>query len=360
MKHGYLSIIVISSVASVAGCAMDTSQSSEGDNSVQSASTSCTALSSTQSSQREAASVALQLMRLAAPETSGFNQQAAWSILASQRYRVQSSGTGIEFDPTDNFYTGGYVTSAMQAVLSLPQDADPAFAQFLSDGLKAAFANTNGAIYPAFRSIAALNNYKGPGSVSVIVPDSTTNGYPNAHKVTLSTVAQPCGAQVFNFAETVIDSWQYAPLFGDSINDQWRSAPPAAFKGKSALPTMPFNGPSGNPYLVVSINGSPVDWTKASSFSGESCYNFPNNTCFGSLQLDPAPYSEPGAQYDTNSNMMGTQANPFPIDSNLLLADSTHATQWATRSVGGVQQWGTFATPISRGGVTYYSYVKQY
>jgi len=360
VKHGYLSAIIISSVASVAGCAMDTSPSPEGANEVQSASTSCSPLSSTQSSQKTAASVALQLMRLAAPETTGFNQQAAWSILASQRYRVQSSGTGIEFDPTDNFYTGGYVTGAMQATLALPQEADPAFAKFLSDGLKAAWANTNGTIYPAFRSIAAFNNYKG-GTVSVVVPDSTTGGYPNAHKVTLSTIAGSCGTQVFNFAETVIDSWQYAPIFGDSINDQWRSTPPAAFnKNGAALPTMPFNGPSGNPYLVVSANGSAVNWSSAASFSGVSCYNYPNDTCKGSLQLDPAPYSEPGAQYDTSGTLMGTQANPFVIDTNLLLADSSHATQWATRSVSGVQQWGTFANAITRSGVTYYSYVKQY
>jgi hypothetical protein len=347
-------------ITSAAGCAMNTSPSSEENKVAQSASSTCPTLSGTQSEERTAASVALQLMRLAAPQTSDFDQTAAWSILASQRYRVQSSGTGIEFDPSDNLYPA-YVTSAMQAVLALPQEADPAFAKFLSDGLKAAYAHTNGLVYPALRSIAALDHYKGPGPVTVVVPDSTTNGYPNAHKVTLSTIAQPCGSQVFNFAETVVDSWQYAPLFADSIRDNWKTGPnPPQFTGTNNVPSTPFNGPSGNGYLVVSINGSPVNWSDPKSFAAVNCYNYPHSTCTGSIQLDPAPYSEPSDQFDVVGNIMGTQANPFSIDSNLLLADPSHATQWATRFVGGVQQWGTFSNPISRGGVTFYAFVRRY
>ena len=358
LKQGYLALIALGSLA---GCSVQTAPSSEDVGTVESASTSCSNLSASQSNQRTAASVAMQLLRLAAPETSDTDQVPAWSILASQRYRVQSSGTGIEFDPTDNFYTGGYVTSAMQAVLSIPQSQDANFAAFLSDGLKAAWANTNGTVYPALRSIGALVNYNGKGPSTVYVPDYTCNGYPNAHKVVLSTIGQSCGVNVFKFAETVIDSYQYAPLFGDSITDQWRGSPPAAFNKKGAsLPTMPFNGPSGNPYLVVSINGSGVNWSSASSFAGESCFSFPNNTCTGSIEIDPAPYSEPGAQYDVNNNILGTQANPFVINSNLLLADASHAGQWATRSVNGVQQWGTFSQAISRGGVTQYNYVFQH
>ena len=116
-----------------------------------------------------------------------------------QRYRVQSSGTGIEFDPTDNFYTGGYVTSAMQAVLSIPQSQDANFAAFLSDGLKAAWANTNGTVYPALRSIGALVNYNGKGPSTVYVPDYTCDSYPNAHKVILSTIGQSCGRERLQF-----------------------------------------------------------------------------------------------------------------------------------------------------------------
>ena len=358
MKQGYLALIAIGSLAA---CSVQTAPSSEDVETVQSASTSCSNLSTTQSNQRTAASVAMQLLRLAAPETSDINQVPAYSILASQRYRVQSSETGIEFDPTDNFYTGGYVTSAMEATLSIPQSQDANFAAFLSNGLKAAWANTNGTVYPALRAIGALVNYNGKGPSTVYVPDYTCGGYPNPHKVVLSTIGQACGSNVFKFAETVINSYQYAPLFGDSITDQWRSTPPAAFNTKGAsLPTMPFNGTSGNPYLIISINGSAINWSNASSFAGESCFNLPNNTCTGSIEIDPVPYSEPGAQYDVNNNLLGSQGNPFVINSNLLLADASHAGQWATRSVNGVQQWGTFSQAITRGGVTFYSFVAKY
>ena len=367
MKYRYLSWIVVSSTASmVAGCAMDTAAPSEALRSEQSASTTCAPLSSTQSSQRTAASVAVQLLRLAAPQdttSGGSTPAAAWSILASQRYRVQKSGTGIEFDPTDNLYLGGYVTSAMQAALALPQEQDATFAAFLSNGLKAAWANTNGLVYPAFLGVGALNGYNGKGPTTSYVSCSTCNNWGNdAYGVTITTVAGACGTQVLNFAETVYADYQYAPILAQSVYGGlgWRTGTLPAFKGSNNVPSMPFNGPSGNPYLVVSIDGSPVNWSNPSSFSGINCDANAKHVCTGSIQIDPAPYFEPGSQFDVNSNLLGTQANPFIIDSNLILADSTHATQWATRWVNGVEQWGTFSQPITRGGVTYYLFVAKY
>lgn len=363
MKQGYLSLILISSAASLAaGCAMDASSSSEGVNTVQSASTTCPTLTTAQSNELTAASVALQLLRLAAPQTTATNAppSLAWSILASQRYRVQSSGTGIEFDPNDNFYEGGWVTSAMQAVLSIPQSQDANFAAFLSQGLQAAYANTNGLVYPAFTAVGALNNYNGKGPTTSYVSCSTCNNYGNdAFAVTLTTVAQPCGLNVYNFAETVYWDYEYAPLFGDSVYDNWKTGTNPLYKGSKSLPTMPFNGPSGNPYLVVSIDGSPVNWSSASSFSGVNCDNNANKVCTGSIQIDPAPYSEPGPQYDVNGSLLGTQANPFPIDSNLLLADPSHEGQWASRTVGGVAEMGKFSLAITKGGITEYEWVDQ-
>ena len=228
----------------------------------------------------------MQLMRLAAPQdtNAGSGPVPGWSILASQRYAVQSSGTGIEFSTRDPLYLGGYVTSAMQAVLAIPQEQDPNFAAYLSQGLQAAWSNTNGAVYPAFLGIGALNGYNGKGPTTSYVSCSTCNNYGNdAYGVTLTTIAGACGTQVINFAETVHSDYQYAPLFGQSIQGGlgWLSKAPAVFKGKNNVPSMPFNGPSGNPYLVVSINGSPVDWSSPSSFSGVNCHSEKNQTCTG-------------------------------------------------------------------------------
>src|SRR6202011_5995724 len=99
-------------------------------------------------------------------------QTQAFSILAPQRYRVLSSGTGIEFDPNDTVYS--YVTNAMKAELEFAQ-MDSGVAQFLSDGLKNAHSTTDGQVFPSIRAVAALANYKDPGPMTVNIADPTTS-----------------------------------------------------------------------------------------------------------------------------------------------------------------------------------------
>ena len=328
---------------------------------------SCPGVSQTAGEQITAATIALRLMQLVAPSMpTGWagnyplNQTQGFSVLASQRYRVQSSGTGIEFDPNDNLYS--YVTPKMQAALMIPQMNDSTLAQFLSDGLKAAYANTDGKVFPSIRSIGALANFQPPGPTTVYVSDPTTNGT-NSHKTVVSTTSKPCGVDIFNFNETVSNSWQYAPLLGDSIS-LWEGNVPAGFKGTNHVPSTPFNGPSGNPYLVVSVNGSQVNWSNPASFAAQYCFNFPNATCTGSIQIDPAPYALPGPQFDSTGNQLGTQANPFVIQGSLL-ADSSQQSMWATwtptyGATAGIQQWGQFTRPYTWNGTTMYIYVKQY
>jgi hypothetical protein len=43
----------------------------------------------------------------------------------------------------------------------------------------------------------------------------------------------------------------------------------------------------------------------------------------------------------------------------MLYAIPDHAAQWATRTVNGKQEWGTFTQPLSVLGITIYRYVKQ-
>jgi hypothetical protein len=52
-------------------------------------------------------------------------------------------------------------------------------------------------------------------------------------------------------------------------------------------------------------------------------------------------------------------ANPFVIVGNSLFADPYHAYGWATRTLNGVQEWGTFSRPINMGGYTRYFYIKK-
>lgn len=129
---------------------------------------------------------------------------------------------------------------------------------------------------------------------------------------------------------------------------------PVSWHGHQRAGCTPFNGPGGstNPYLVITQNGQPVPaWYYASA---TNC----TNGCTGTAVVDPIPYAEPGDYY-TAAGLMGTQANPFLIQTTLY-ADPAHASQWATRVANGVQQWGTFSTAVVLFGTTKYQYVKKY
>jgi hypothetical protein len=282
------------------------------------------------------------------------------TILASQRYRVQSSGTGIEFDPNDPL--NPYVSNAMRATLAFAQ-LDSGVAQFLSDGLKYAYAHSNGWNFPAINSISVLANFTYPGPTTAHIPDATSTN--NSHTATATGKATGCGISTVTISETVQDSYSFSPLFSQGITNPggpvgggWLSKPPAAFTGSSPLPTTPFNGPSssGNPYLIVSVQGSAVNWATY-NFAPVDCWNNPNFACSGTIQIDPVPYAEPGAYYDTSGNLVGTEANPFTIIATLY-AIADHESQWATRTINGVQEWGTFTTPVTLFGITLYKYVK--
>jgi len=274
------------------------------------------------------------------------------SALAPQRYRVKSSGTGIEFDPTDGMFS--QVSSQMKADLEIAQQ-DANVAKLLSDGLKYAYANTTGLKFPSIRGVGALANYKypGPTTAHLIDPTSATN----SHTAT-ATGSAWCGTSLVTINETVQSSWQFSPLWADQIT-VWRGTIPPGFKGTKVNPWTPFNGAAsaGNPYLLVSVNGQSTSWASY-DFSTVSCYNYPNFTCTGSIQVDPVPYAEPGAYYNT-VGLVGTQSNPFALASTMLFAAPDHAGQWATRTVSSTQEWGTFSQPLTILGSTVYRYVKQ-
>lgn len=347
-----LTMLLASAIACTAQVAPD--EISEGS---AEATAACPSSSNTDSQMRAAATAAFNIMRDAAkaggtmPSSSLLPSNVA--ALAPQRYRIQSSGTGIEFDPTDPLYS--QVSNQMKADLAIAQQ-DSSVAKFLSDGLQRAYATTDGKTFPAIRAVGVLASYKYPGPTTVKIQDYTSNN--NSHMVTAT--GQPwCGTELVSLNETVQNSWQFSPLYAEAIT-QWRGVPPAAFKGSSSLPTTPFNGPSssGNPYLVVSVDGKATNWATY-NFSPVSCYSNANFTCTGSIQVDPVPYAEPGDFYNT-VGVMGTQENPFVLNPFALFAVPDHASQWATRTIGGVQEWGTFSVPLTLFGVTVYRYVKQY
>jgi hypothetical protein len=354
MKSALLvSLPAIAMMASAIGCTAAVGQDDLGVS--EAAATACPTKSATDDQMRAAATVAFNLMRGAAKvggrmmlDTSA---PSAPSVLAPQRYRVLSSGTGIEFDPTDPLY--GQVSNQMKADLAIAQ-LDTTVAKFLSDGLKYAYANTTGLKFPSLRGVGALANYTYPGPASAHLVDPTSAN--DSHNAT-ATGAAWCGTQLVTINETVQSSWQFSPLWADQIT-VWRGLS-SNFKGTKVNPWTPFNGnvSSGNPYLLVSVNGVSKSWASY-DFSTVSCFDYANFTCTGSISVDPVPYAEPGAYYNT-VGLVGTQANSYDLASTMLYSVPEHAAQWATRTVNSKQEWGTFTTPLTVLGSTVYKYVKQ-
>jgi hypothetical protein len=314
-------------------------------------STTCPSATGQDPQMRAAASAAFDLMRLAAAgQVSASNAYWVYSILASQRYRVASGGATIEFDPTDPLY--GHVTTPMKARLAIAQ-LDASVGQFLVAGQKNAFATTDGKQYPSIPAIQGLDGYSYPGPKSNQLLD-----HGSGDSVVITGTSW-CGTEGVNFLQTTKNTHDFGPLLMRNIVD-WRSSVPSGFTGKKSMPATPFNGgaAAGNPYLIVSVNGQTTTWATY-SFAGQDCYTLPNDTCTGTLMVDPIPYTQPSAYYDTTGTVVGPQANPFSLLVTSLYADPSHAGQWATRTVGGVQQWGTFSLPVSILGTTIYLYVKQ-
>jgi hypothetical protein len=321
-----------------------------------------------------AANVAFELMRLAAIQAqSDGNLLAARSILAPQRY-VYLPGTscyswgcqssGIQFDPNDPLYS--HVSNAMKAALVVAQ-LDPNVGMYLANGLWRGYAYTDGQLYPSVFAIPALANFtlnQKPTSVHLADPTSLNN----SHQATISGAAW-CGTYAVTISESVSATSAYAPLAFNNVSD-WRSVPSGFFgvTGGTANgqplsnahePTSPFNGVDGqNPYLLVSINGTPQHWAYE-SFSAQNCWNNPGWTCSSQMEIDPIPYTVPGADYDASGNALGPQTNPFNLAITDELADPTHAGQWAQHLVNGTVVSGTFSNTVNVLGTTVYGFVAQ-
>jgi hypothetical protein len=278
----------------------------------------------------------------------------ATTILTSHRYTFDSTGKTIIFDPSDVLY--GYVPQAAKVALAVAQ-LDSTVASYLVGGLTWARANTNGLYVPVAMPIQALASFTYPGNKTPItIIDGAAGGNRRSEVVTGSAW---CNTEDIHFADTSSLESGFAPF--NVIQNTYANELMTNFKGTNQYPSTPFNGANGtaNPYLVIAVNGTKINWnTAGASWPSQSCGSAPAN-CTGTIDIDPIPYTQPGAYYDTTNTLVGPQANPFSLVVTNLYADPGHAGQWATRTVSGVQQWGTFTTPVSVLGTTIYLYAKQ-
>jgi hypothetical protein len=284
--------------------------------------------------------------------------QPCWgtSLLSSQHYRVASNGTAIEFDPADPTY--GYINNTEKAALAIAQ-LDASTAAFLVSALQWDQANTNGQQFAYLPPTGALSAYTFPGnSTPIAVTDPNAGGAPpGARRKEVVTGSDWCGTARVHFIDTSTQEAQFAPAEIQSWVNLFGVGQASKYRGGGNYPATPFNGAgTANPYLVISVNGATLNWN-SSSWPTMDCAG--QSSCKGTLDIDPIPYAQPGAYYDANGNIVGPQANPFALLITNLFAEPSHANQWATRTVAGVQQWGTFSAPINVLGVTVYQYVKQ-
>lgn len=350
----YLLAIVPVSLFVVAGCSSTAESMGPSTSGSDELAAACPTPGQSDDVMRAAATVAYRIMKHSASVTATMplnkNIKVSTAALAAVRYKVQASGTGIEWDSTDPLYQ--YVNDDMKADLAEAQ-TDPAVAKFLSDGLVYDKQTTDGLWYPSIRAIAALGSFVSPGPNTTTIPDSTASSH------TVTVAGQPwCNTELVTIDEVVVNSWGFSPLYKDQVQ-QWRTTAPGFNSSRSTSVNTPFNGnqASGNPYLMVMINGVTTSWASY-NFSPVSCYSFPNATCKSEIQIDPMPYADPAA-YSNAAGLVGTQANPFDLNSAVLYADPAHAYQWATRTVNGVQEWGQFDTPKTFFGKIVYYYTKK-
>ncbi len=269
--------------------------------------------------------------------------------MAPQRYRIQSDGKGIEFDPTNPLY--GYVTKQMQAELAFAQ-MNSSVAQFLMDGMHNSYTYEDGHLFPLVLAAPALarSSFKGPVTSHVVDSSSADD----SHVATVSSAAW-CGTVAVTLSEAVDKTPSFSPIAFHDIS-MWRTSVPSYYKGKGHVEvTTPFNGFSDcNPYLIISVNG------KAQQFDEvpvADCNKNSGSKCTSTIQIDPIPYAEPGDYYNS-AGLVGAQSNPYALSNTVLYADPSHASQWATRTANGKQEWGVFQTPVVVFGTTKYKYVK--
>jgi hypothetical protein len=293
-------------------------------------------------------------MKAAAQACGGNSAGPCWgtTILSSQRYRVASGGATIEFDPTDPQYS--YVPQAAKAALAIGQ-LDSTVAAFLVGGLQWDQKNTNGTLYPLVEPLAALANFTYPGNSTPITIMDPAAG--NNRRKDVVTGSAWCNTEKVHFADTSSFEAVFAPFMTVGYANFYGTTKPA-YTGSSSFPSTPFNGSgnNNNPYLVVSVNGKQITWN-SSSWPTQNCGS--DASCNGTIDIDPIPYTQPGDYYDVTGAIVGPQANPFGLVITNLYADPSHAGQWATRTVLGIQQWGTFSLPVSVLGTTIYLYQKQ-
>jgi hypothetical protein len=274
------------------------------------------------------------------------------ALLDSYMYAVSSDGSQIVFDPSSAEYSS--IPADAAAVLAAAQ-MDPSVASYLVAGLLSCFGDANGAYVYGFDA-AALRGWSfttTPENLTVNAPQIYWGkGTDNIYRVGVNVN----GAEQIQLKETVNpnseDIW-FGLVKGLSYTGYTGfTTLKGKFHGSSSATCTPFNGPGGsaNPYLVITVNGSPVS---ARSMQGAIDCPYSAN-CISTAVIDPVGYATAGQIYSSNGNLIGPSNNPFALDPNTLTAYSPdHQGQWAQDPAG---NWGQFSVKVFSNGRYWYQW----
>jgi hypothetical protein len=289
-----------------------------------------------------------------------------WSstILASQRYRVKSDNSGIEFDPNDVNYS--HVPNDAKVALAMAQlpgnvsSSGETMAQFYIKSLQWDRANTDGTAYPELVPVQIFA-YAADNSTHMIFDTITGN-----HTLAQLSMQSPCSGILDNhilFYPSYSWDWDMTPMLSVSYG-RFQSNRPAGYTGWRSTPQTPFNGYStgNNPYLVIAVNGQNFDWNNPNSYNGANC-GCTNagycSSCQATIDIDPALYTLAGPQTDNTGALLGPQPNPFNLLMTQQYAHPDHQQQYAKHVVGGNPHSGQFLNPINVLGSIVFQYVEE-
>jgi hypothetical protein len=225
-------------------------------------------------------------------------------------------------------------------------------------GLASCFADTSGALVYNFKA-GVLKGFTYPGPSSGTLPggvppvgDWTPPGYSptTATDSYTATGAAANGAEQITINMTSTADYWFGILTSSGLTSfPNTSAILAKFKSGNGTSCSPFNGPgggTGNPFLVITLNGTAVP--ARFQGTGAQC----QNGCKSTMVVDPVAYATPGSFYN-GVGLVGPQPNPFGFDPTQTAATIDHAGQWATTTNQyGTLVYGAFTSPILHRGVT--------
>jgi hypothetical protein len=308
--------------------------------------TACPTSTSTNAVDHAAASAALEVAA-EAPLDDWITEFGAWS---SQFFRLNSAGTGIEYDPSHPRYSA--ITSGQKAALAFAQ-TESAVGTYLRGGLSRCYSTTNGKSWLYVDNLSGVSRNEFGYNKTSTATIWRDRAY---YRTVTEQVTSWCKTSLHRLTATSKDDPYFMLLSGESASGyNMTSARAASYTGSSNRPCTPFNGPNGsNPYLFVSQNGQTANLESDSAFEVLNCKNVVGG-CRKSYEIDPAPYGDWGTYYNS-SGLQGTQSNPFDIWDYELYAVSDHQNEYARRSVNGQLVLGKFSTAVTVSGTTKYKW----